>query len=258
MGLVQVEVEGGIATVTLNRPEVRNALNRALRKELLATLERLAPQSGVRVVILTGAGSPDSGEQAFCAGGDLSEVENFTPLEARDYIELSRAVTQAIQTMPQPVIAAVRGYALGGGFELAQVCDLVIAAEDARFGNPQAKLGLIPGGGATQRLPRAVGMHRAKQFIFTGEMLTAQQAERLGLVNEVVPPERLHAAAREWARRLMEMSATALALAKACLRQAEEVPLSAGLRYEAEMYALCFSSEDTRERIRARKAKVKK
>ena len=249
--MVLVEIADGIATVTLNRPEVRNALNRALRQELLAALERLAADRTVRVVILAGAG-----DKAFCAGGDLSEVENFTPLEAREYIELSRAVTQIIQTMPQPVIAAVHGYALGGGFELAQACDLVVAADDARFGNPQARLGLIPGGGATQRLPRAIGMHRAKALIFTGDTLGAHEAERLGLVNQVVLPTELRSTALAWARRLMEMSPTALALAKACLVQAQETPLSAGLRYEAEMYALSFASEDTRERIRARKAKT--
>jgi enoyl-CoA hydratase len=252
VGTIQLEIADGIANVTLNRPEVRNALNRATRQELLATLERLAADRSVRVVILTGAG-----DQAFCAGGDLSEVESFSPLEARDYIELSRGVTLLLQTMPQPVIAAVRGWALGGGFELALACDLIIAADDARFGQPQVKIGLIPGGGATQRLPRALGLHRAKQLIYTGETLTASRAAELGLVNEVVPAAELEARARAWARRLAERSPTALALAKACLRQAEEVPLSAGLRYEAEMYALCFSSEDTRERIRARRAKAR-
>lgn len=249
---VRVSVEQGIATVTLDRPQARNALNRALRRELLAALERLRDDPAVRVVILTGAG-----DKAFCAGGDLSEVEKFTPLQARDYIELSRVVTHTIQTMPQPVVAAVRGYALGGGFELALACDLVIAAEDAQFGQPQVKIGLIPGGGATQRLPRALGSHRARQYIFTGDTLGAREAERLGLVNQVVPPAELEKAAREWAERLLKMSPTALALAKACLRQAEEVPLSAGLRYEAEMYALCFSSEDCQEGIRAFREKRK-
>ncbi|MBI4462225.1 MAG: enoyl-CoA hydratase/isomerase family protein [Acidobacteria bacterium] len=253
MGTILVEVAEGIATVTLNRPEVRNALNRAMRQELLATLERLAADKSVRVIILTGAG-----EKAFCAGGDLSEVENFSPLEARDYIELSRAVSRTLQTIPQPVIAAVRGYALGGGFELALASDLVIAADDARFGQPQVKIGLIPGGGATQRLPREIGLHRARALVFTGEPITAQEAERLGLVNQVVPPRELLSAAQAWARRLAELSPTALSLAKACFLQAQEMPLSAGLRYEAEMYALSFASEDTRARIRARKAQAKK
>ena len=249
---VLVASERGVATVTLNRPEARNALTRAMRRQLLAALERLRDDSEVRVVILTGAG-----EKAFCAGGDLSEVESFLPLEARDYIELSRAVTNTIETMPQPVLAAVRGYALGGGFELVLACDLVIASEDAKFGQPQVKIGLIPGGGATQRLPRLVGGHRARQVIFTGETLTAREAEQLGMVNQVVPADALAATARQWAERLLEVSPTALALAKACLRQAEEVPLSAGLRYEAEMYALCFSSEDCREGIRAFREKRK-
>lgn len=249
---VLVGVENGVATLILNRPQARNALNRTLRRELLAVLTRLRDDPSVRVVILTG-----TGEKAFCAGGDLSEVEQFTPLEARDYIELSRAVTHTLQTMPQPVIAAVRGYALGGGFELALACDLVVAAEDAQFGQPQVKIGLIPGGGATQRLPRALGSQRARQYVFTGETMSAREAERLGLVNQVVPPGELRKAAREWAERLLRMSPTALALAKACLRQAEEVPLSAGLRYEAEMYALCFSSPDFREGIRAFREKRK-
>jgi enoyl-CoA hydratase len=241
-----VRVDQGIARVTLNRPEARNALNRAMRRELLAALQRLGADPSVRVVILTGAG-----DQAFCSGGDLSEVEKFTPLDARDYIELSRAVTHTIETLPQPVIAAVRGYALGGGFELAQVCDLVIAAEDAQFGHPQVKIGLIPGGGATQRLPRAIGLHRARRYIFTGERLSAREAERLGLVNQVVPPSELQATALEWAERLLASSPTALKLAKACLVEAQEAPLSTGLRYESEMYALCFASDDCREGLRA-------
>ncbi len=245
-------MEQGIATVTLNRPEARNALNRGMRRQLSTVLAGLSDDPSVRVVILTGAG-----DKAFCAGGDLSEVEKFTPLDAREYIELSRAVTQTIQTMPQPVIAAVRGYALGGGFELALACDLVIAAEDAQFGQPQAKIGLIPGGGATQRLPRAIGLHRARQYIFTGDRLSAREAERLGLVNQVVPAAELGSAALQWARRLLAVSPTALAFAKACLVQAQEVPLSAGLRYEAEMYALCFSTEDCREGIRAFREKRK-
>ncbi len=249
---VLVRAEESVATVTLNRPEARNALDRATRRELLAALEQIAGDRSLRVVILTGAG-----DKAFCAGGDLREVEKFTPLEARDYIELSRAVTLTLQTMPQPVIAAVRGHALGGGFELALACDLIIAAEDARLGHPQVKIGLIPGGGATQRLPRAIGPYRARQYIFTGEILTAREAERLGLVNQVVAAEALPSAALDWARRLLAMSPTALALAKACLQQAQETPLSAGLRYEAEMYALCFSSEDCREGIRAFREKRK-
>lgn len=249
---ILVGMEQGIATVTLNRPEARNALNRGMRRQLSTVLAGLSDDHSVRVVILTGAG-----DKAFCAGGDLSEVEKFTPLDAREYIELSRAVTQTIQTMPQPVIAAVRGYALGGGFELALACDLVIAAEDAQFGQPQAKIGLIPGGGATQRLPRAIGLHRARQYIFTGDRLSAREAERLGLVNQVVPAAELGSAALQWARRLLTVSPTALALAKACLVQAQEVPLSAGLRYEAEMYALCFSTEDRREGIRAFREKRK-
>lgn len=249
---VLVSVDQGIATVTLNRPEVRNALNRPMRRQLLAVLQGLRDDPGVRVVIMTGAG-----ERAFCAGGDLSEVEKFTPLDAREYIELSRAVTHTIYTLPQPVIAAVRGYALGGGFELALACDLVIATEDARFGQPQIKVGLIPGGGATQRLPRAMGWHRSRRYIFTGEMLDVREAEQFGLVNQVVPGAELETTALEWARRLLEVSPTALALAKACLLEAQETPLSAGLRYEAEMYALCFSSADCREGIRAFREKRK-
>lgn len=244
--------ERGAATVTLNRPEARNAMNRAMRRQLLTVLERLRDDREVRVVILIGAG-----EKAFCAGGDLSEVEHFTPLEARAYIELSRAVTHTLESMPQPVIAAVRGYALGGGFELALACDLVLASDDAKFGQPQAKIGLIPGGGATQRLPRFLGSHRAREVIFLGGLLSAQEARQFGLVNQVVPASELEKTAAEWAERLLEMSPTALALAKACLRQAEEVPLSAGLRYEAEMYALCFSGDDYREGIRAFREKRK-
>ncbi|MFQ5762822.1 MAG: enoyl-CoA hydratase/isomerase family protein, partial [Candidatus Bathyarchaeia archaeon] len=200
----------------------------------------------VRVVILTGAG-----EKAFSAGADINVFAQLTPMEARTHIELARKITAFIAGMGKPVIAAVNGYAFGGGCELSLACDLVVASENAKFALPEINIGLIPGGGGTQRLPRLVGARKAKELIFTGEPITAQQALELGLVNKVVPADKLMETVRELAGKLAAKSPAILKLAKAAVNHSMESTLTAGLGYEGELFSLCFSTEDQKEGVKA-------
>src|ERR1700675_2181550 len=183
---VVYDKKGPIAYVTLNRPKVMNALNKATINELRAAFEAARDDSEVRGVILTGAG-----EKAFAAGADIAEIANNTAVEAEEGTRRGQALTDLIENLGKPVIAAVNGFALGGGCELAMACAIRIAAESAKFGQPEVKLGVMPGGGGTQRLPRLVGRGRALQLILTGEIISAQEAWRIGLVNEVVPTAKL-------------------------------------------------------------------
>lgn len=241
-----VEKRGAVAWICLNRPQARNALNLALRKELYAALEEGAADDSVKVLVIAG-----TGDGAFCAGGDLRELADRTPLAAREYLSYSRAVTQSIQRTAKPVIAAVRGLALGGGCELALACDLIYASEDAQFGQPEIKVGLLPGGGGTQRLPRLVGIHKAKELMLLGEPISAREAERIGLVNRVYPREELEGAVQDVAEKLAERSSAILGLIKAATNQALEASLQAGLEFEVASYALCFGTEDQKEGVKA-------
>src|SRR5438128_4136456 len=180
------EKRGGIAYVTVNRPEKLNALNRKVMEELGACFEEVRDNEDVRAVILTGAG-----EKAFVAGADINELAVLTPVEGKETSSRGQRVLDSIENLGKPVIAAVNGYALGGGCELAMACTLRIASENARFGQPEVKLGIIPGYAGTQRLPRLVGKGRALEMILTGEQVTAQEAYRIGLVNQVVPAKEL-------------------------------------------------------------------
>jgi enoyl-CoA hydratase len=181
-----VDVSERIATVTFNRPKTLNALNPATVRELGAAMEDLSARPDVGVVLLTGAG-----EKAFIAGADLTEMKGFTTLEAFDFSLLGQRILAFIESMSQPVIGVINGYALGGGCEVAMACDLLIAADTARFGQPEVNLGIIPGYGGTQRLPRLIGRNLAKELVLTGEMISAQRAYEIGLVNKVVPAAEL-------------------------------------------------------------------
>jgi len=236
----------GHARLTINRPEVRNALNRETRIELRTALEDAREDDSVRVIVVTGAG-----DKAFSAGADIKEIQNLTPLEMREYVKLSRNVTNMIERMDKPVIAAVNGYALGGGFELAMACDIIVASDNARFGLPEILIGIFPGGGGTQRLPKLIGTKKAKEMIFTGDMITAADAERMGLVNKVVPAAKLNETVEDLAKKIQGRSSIILKLAKSALNQSMEVGQSAGLSYELEAFALCFSTEDQKEGMRA-------
>jgi len=236
---------GRVAWVTVNRPDKLNALNVRTREELLAAFRELGADGDVRVIVIAGAG-----EKAFIAGADIGEFSGTTPLEQRDIMCRSRAF-DAMEDCPKPVIAMIQGYALGGGCELAMACDIRIASTRARFGQPEIKLGLIPGGGGTQRLPRLVGEGKALELILTGDMVDAEEAKRLGLVNQVVAPEELELRTAELANRIAEMSPVALALAKKAVKNAARMNLANGLEAESDLFALCFSSADKEEGVRA-------
>ena len=199
----------------------------------------------IRVVIFTGAG-----DKAFIAGADIAEFAGRTALQQRA-IMLERGLFNAIDTFPKPVIAMVNGYCLGGGCELALACDIRIASDNASFGQPEINLGIIPGGGGTQRLPRLVGEGKAMEMILTGEILNAQEAFRWGLVNQVVPADHLEAKTMEIANRMAEKSPIALRLAKEAVKLASRSNLDEGLRREVDVFALCFSSEDKDEGVKA-------
>lgn len=241
-----VETAEGVAVVTINRPEILNAMSDGLLRGLLRFFEEVANDPAVACVILTGAG-----EKAFVAGADIRAMQPLDALAAREAAQLGHAVCAAIERCPQPVIAAVNGFALGGGCELALACDLRLAAEHARFGQPEINLGIIPGFGGTQRLPRLVGKGRALEMILTGDMIDATEAWRIGLVNRVLPTAELLPEARRLAAKLAGKGRLALRLAKEAVVNGLELDLVRANRYEAELFALCFASADQKEGMQA-------
>jgi enoyl-CoA hydratase len=235
-----------IATLTVNRPAALNALNRAVLEDLARVLRDVRHDLGVRVLIVTGAG-----DRAFVAGADIAAMAEMSAIEGLEFSRLGHRVMQSFEDLPIPVIAAVNGFALGGGLELAMACDLIIASEKARFGQPEINLGLIPGFGGTQRLPHRIGQARARECVMTGEMFDAKTALALGLVNHVVAPEELMPTARKLAEKLATKSAVALRQAKAALRASFTTAEDAGLRFEQEAFGLSFASADRVEGTRA-------
>ena len=243
---IRLEQEAGIATITFDRPKALNALNRALLGELAQALGKLAEDESVRVLVLTGAG-----EKAFVAGADIGELATFGPLEAKWFSRMGHEVIGRLQELPIPVIAAVNGYALGGGTEIALACDFIYAADSARFGLPEITLGLIPGFGGTQRLPRLIGPAAAKELIFTGRMIAAEEALRLGIVNRVVPAAELMAEVRKTALEAAAKGRVALRAAKEAVNHGLGVDLATGCRLEVDAFSLVFASPDAREGTRA-------
>lgn len=237
---ILLEVSDRIATLTVNRPEVRNALSKETVEEMHAALRALAARDDVGVLILTGAG-----EKAFVAGADIREIRERGKREALEAI--NQELFMAVENFPFPVIAAVGGYALGGGFELALACDLRVAAEEACFGFPETGLGIIPAAGGTQRLPRHIGWGKAKELVLTGEIIDAREAERLGLVSKVVPRAELMAAARALAERILSRGPLAVRLAKLALNVAARAGLDAGLQVERLAQTVLFESKDKLE-----------
>ena len=250
------EKEDGIGTVTINRPASLNALNGEVYAELYELFEEIEKDSEVRVAILTG-----SGDRAFVAGSDITEMAPQSSMEIAGFVEIARKASDRIYSLSKPVIAAINGYALGGGCELTMCCDLRIASEKARFGQPEINVGVIPGAGGTQRLSRLIGMTRAKELIYTGDMIDAGTALSYGLVNKVVPVEDLMNEAKEMARKLLTKSGRILSLAKAAITAGAGMSLPDALTYEAQCFALCFASEDQKEGMKAfmekRKAEFK-
>lgn len=241
-----LEARGQVAVVTVNRPKKLNALNRATIGELGACFEQLASDPEVRAVVLTGAG-----EKAFVAGADIEELAAQSPAEGKEYALAGQAVLNRIENLGKPVIAAVNGYALGGGCELAMACTLRIAAENARLGQPEVKLGLIPGYGGTQRLPRLVGPGRALQLLLTGEQITAQQALAIGLVNEVVAPAELLPRAEAIARAILANAPVAVRYVLEAVNRGLHMTLPDGLFLEAALFGMSCSTEDMKEGTRA-------
>jgi enoyl-CoA hydratase len=243
---LQVETQDRIAIVTINRPEVRNALNSRVVQELTEAFRRLAGSADVGAIVLTGAG-----DKAFVAGADIREMVGKTGLEMQAFSELGRRLGEAMENCPKPIIAAINGFALGGGCEIAMACDLRLASENAKIGQAEINIGIIPGFGGSQRLPRLVGAGWAAQMVFTGDPVDAATAERIGLVNRVVPAGQLLEEAKALARKIVEKSPVAVALAKACLRAAQEMPLTQGLAYESAAFGVVGATQDKVEGMTA-------
>jgi enoyl-CoA hydratase len=234
-----------VGIITINRPDKRNALNIKTREEGAALLDELRNDASINVVVITGAG-----DKAFVAGADIAEFAGRTAMMQRD-VMTARSLFTAIDTFPKPIIAMINGYCLGGGCELALACDIRIASETASFGQPEINLGIIPGGGGTQRLTRLVGEGKAMEMILTGEIIDAKSAYQIGLVNHVFPPDVLQAKTMEIANRIAEKSPIALSLAKEAVKLASRSSLDEGLRREVDLFALCFSTEDKNEGVNA-------
>ncbi|MBI4525754.1 MAG: enoyl-CoA hydratase/isomerase family protein [Deltaproteobacteria bacterium] len=241
-----VQKEQAIATIQLHRPQKKNSLNLELRNEMESALKEIKDDFNVRAVIITG------GNEIFCAGADISEIQEATSAEetykhAREF----QILFDEIEALPQPVIGAVAGYALGGGCELALACDFRIAAQGARFGLPEIKIGAFPGGGGTQRLPRLIGVAKAKEVIFTGDPITAEEALTLGLVMKVVPLEKLMDEAKAFATKLAALPRLAMAASKMLINRGVEIDLTSGLELEARTFGTLATSHDLQEGTRA-------
>ncbi len=252
MSVIEWENKEGIAIIRLNRPEVHNALNMPLLTELNRIVGELVYSKSTRVVIITGAG-----ERSFCAGADLKERRSFTEDQVRQFIYLIRETFHAVANLPMPVIAAVNGLALGGGTELALAADLRIADENALFGLTETALGIIPGAGGTQRLPRLIGIARAKEMIFTARRITAEEAERIGLVNRVVPSGKALEEALAMAEMISKNAPLAVSQAKFAIDHGTEVDITTGLAIETKAYQTLIPTKDRLEGLQAFKEKRK-
>ncbi len=243
---VEVTREGAVAVVTVARPEALNALDSATNHLLLAAVRELSADECVRAVVLTG-----SGEKAFVAGADIAEMQGFTAEEARRFGALGQAVMSAIEAAPQPWIAAVNGFALGGGCELALACDIRFASDKAKFGQPEITLGITPGFGGTQRLPRNVGVGWAKYLVLSGRHLRADEALRIGLVQAVFPKDELMTQALKLAGELASRSPLAMRYCKAAVSAAADTDIATGQGIERDLFALAFASDDQSEGMAA-------
>lgn len=241
---VRFEKDGAIGILTFDNPRTLNALDFQVLEELNAIMDGIERDRDVRCLIVTGAG-----EKAFIAGGDIAVQLTFTVQAAYDWACLGHRTLRRIETLPFPVIGAVNGYALGGGTEVALVCDLLLASEQAIFGQPEVALGIIPGFGGTQRLPRKIGVNKAKELLLTGRRFDAAEALALGLVNEVLPPDQLMARAREIARAMTSLSFDALRLCKIAVDEGLQCDLDRGLAMERGVFSQCFATARQKEEM---------
>jgi enoyl-CoA hydratase len=243
---VRFEVDGFIATITVAREKALNALNRQTLNEIGWALRDADGDARVRCCILTGAG-----DKAFVAGADIAEMAEQGATDARGFATAGRTVGDILENMSKPVIAAVNGFALGGGCELALACDFIYASDKSKFGQPEVNLGVIPGFGGTQRLPRRIGAGRAMELILTGDLIGADEALRIGLVNKIFPAAELLAETKKCADKIASKGPLAISYARRAVRKGAELSLSSGNDYEAELFALLFATADQKEGMRA-------
>ena len=245
MSFVTTEVQGAVAVVTIDRPKALNALNPEVLADLKAAFEAI-DQNTVRCVVLTGAG-----DKSFVAGADIGSMSTMTKAEGEAFGKLGNDVFLMIESFPLPVIAAVNGFALGGGNELAMSCDIRICSENAVFGQPEVGLGITPGFSGTQRLPRRVGIAKAKELIFSGKVIGAQEAKEIGLVNAVYPPEELMNGAIAMAKSFTANAPIAVKYSKACIDRGMQMDIDDGIALENELFAMCFATADQKEGMSA-------
>lgn len=243
---VLLQKEGNVALVTINRPKALNALNSETLKELDIVIDEIANSEDIFAVVLTGAG-----EKAFVAGADISEMKEMNVLQGRNFAILGNKVFRKLETLEIPVIAAVNGFALGGGCELSMACDIRIASEKAKFGQPEAGLGITPGFGGTQRLARLVGMGMAKEMIYSTRLINAEKALQIGLVNSVVAPEALLDEAKKLAGEIASKAPVAVKLCKQAINRGMQVDMDTAIMIEAEVFGECFSTEDQTDAMTA-------
>lgn len=240
------DVAEGIATITFNRPKALNALNGELLDEMADALDKIEEDEDIRVLVLTGAG-----DKSFVAGADITQLATFNPLQAKMFARKGLQTIGRLQNLAIPVIAAVNGFALGGGSEMALASDFIYASENATFGLPEIKLGIIPGFGGTQRLPRLIGINKAKEMIYTGKLITAAEAEKIGIVNRVLPADALMEETLKTAREIAAKGKVSLRAAKQAVNSGLNVDLATGCLIETDAFAICMASVDGKEGTRA-------
>jgi len=240
-----LEKDGNVASITLNRPKALNALNAATLKEIDAAINDIAEDDNVYAVIITGSG------KAFVAGADIAEMKDLTAVEGRKFSVLGNKIFRKLENLEKPVIAAINGFALGGGCELSLSCDIRIASSKAKFGQPEVGLGITPGFGGTQRLARAIGVGMAKELIYTGKVINAEEALRVGLVNKVVEPDKLLEEAKALVDAIIVNAPIAVRMCKAAINQGLQCDIDTGVAYEAEVFGECFATEDRVEGMTA-------
>ena len=245
MGFVKFEQKGRVGVLTIDRQEALNALNGQVMSDLGAALDAVEQNSEVDVVVLTGAG------RSFVAGADIGEMKDMTAVEGKNWGDFGNATFMKVENLSKPVICAVNGFALGGGCELAMSCDIRLASEKAKFGQPEVGLGITPGFGGTQRLPRIVGIGKAMELILSARVIGAAEAKEIGLVNAVYPPEELMDKAMELANAIASQAQVAVRQSKRCIRKGMQTDINTGVAYEAEAFGLCFSTEDQTEGMTA-------